>query len=97
MGNIDEGLAAQNKQAGRRLPYNTDLLMSGLSKLAVDTEESRKDLLRVRAAALLGFMFLWRGSELEVLELRGVTASSSGGAEYVRVFFRKSKTYQEER
>ena len=65
-GILTNGSAAQNNQVGRQLPYNTELLVGGFPKIAIDTEDSGKDCLRVWVAALIGFMFFSSGPNWEL-------------------------------
>lgn len=74
-----------------RLPYNADLSEYGLLILMADDGNWMGDLISVLEESMVGFTSLLRRGEMEANELRDITLSRAGGAEYIRIFIRKQK------
>ena len=68
-----EGLAMSNKNVNRRLPLNTELLGYRRQRLGIGKIGIERSFDRAWTAALIGFMFLLRASELEALQVKDVT------------------------
>ena len=66
-------LARKNKSVNHRLQFKTDLLEFGWTKLGIAAKQGESEFNRAWAAALIGFMFLFRESELSALELGDIT------------------------
>lgn len=85
----------KNKSVNRRLPFNTDLLEYSRRELRIDEDNGEWEFARARTAALIGFTFLLRASELAALGSRDVAIGGNDWAIYARSFIRESKTDKE--